>query len=231
MTGHARPTTVEILGPPGSGKSALLEALQTSRSDIIPVSIYWRKPENLSTGMRSALSIAPIVSERASRRSFSVKHLVWMIRLEAALPIFRRKMVSSNAIAIFDQGPVYTMARLQDLGFRAAEGSRLRSWWERKLDEWARILDLLIVLDAPNEVLIERINKRSKAHVAKDQSKESAGRLVMDERSRYGDLADVLVQSRAVRVLHFDTSGRSIDEIKQAAIGALHDTQIMEKEI
>jgi deoxyadenosine/deoxycytidine kinase len=222
--------TVEIIGPPGSGKSALTDALRDSRRDIVPVSIYWRKPENLSLGARSALSVAPILFDHASGQAFSTKHLVWMIRLESALPIFQRKEVTRSSIVVFDQGPVFTMVRLYEMALLAAEGSRFRSWWNLKLDDWARTLDLLLLLDAPNEVLIERIKKRSKSHVAKNQSDEGAGKMLTDERARYEAVTGALRQRGSATLLPFDTSARSVDEISSEVIGSLRSTNLSKED-
>jgi broad-specificity NMP kinase len=228
QSAQSRPTTVEILGPPGSGKTAVYEALQDSGSDIVPVSIYWRKPENLSVGVRSAFSIAPILFDRASNSTLSVNHVVWMIRLQAALPIFHRQLVTPPSIVTFDQGPVFTMVRLQPMALLAADGSRLRRWWELKLDDWARTLDLLVLLDAPNEVLTERIRKRSKSHVAKTQSDERVGELLMNERTGYEAVAEALNQRRVMQVLRLDTSARSVDEITSEVVTALRAAQSFE---
>jgi thymidylate kinase len=151
-----------------------------------------------------------------------------MIRLQAALPIFYRKLVPPPSVVAFDQGPVYTMVRLQDAAFVAAEDSRLRRWWELKLDEWSRTLDLLVLLDAPNEILIERIRRRSKSHVAKTQSDEGAGELLMNERARYETVAKALGDRRVMQLLRFDTSLRSVDEITSKTMTAVRATRSVE---
>jgi broad-specificity NMP kinase len=218
--GDIAPVTVEILGPPGSGKSTLVDALQASSLEIVPVSIYWRRLENLSVGVRSAVALIPIILSRLSGQALSAKHVVWMIRLEAADAIFQRKGLTRPSIALFDQGPVFTMVRLQKLALRAAEGSRLRRWWEIKLDEWAQALDLVIFLDAPNEVLIERIRRRTKSHVAKTQSYEETGALLIDERTRYVALTEALATRGSVSVLRLDTSA-SVDQVASEATACL----------
>lgn len=228
---RVRPMALEIMGPPGSGKSALMEALQASGPHIVPVSIYWRRPENLFAGVRSALSIAPVVFDRESRKTLTVKHVVWMIRLEAALPILDRRRVTPPAVIAFDQGPVYTMVRLHEVALGAAEGSRLRLWWERKLDEWAGIFQLLVLLDAPNEVLIDRIRKRSKAHVVKDQSDHSAAELLVNERSTLARLADLLRQRRVIPVLRLDTATRVVDELSRATVEAIWTFKSVDKRV
>jgi hypothetical protein len=228
---QVRSMALEIIGPPGSGKSALMEALQAAEPDIVPVSIYWRKPENVSAGVRSALSIAAILFERGPHRVLSVQQVVWMIRLEAALPILHRKNVTPPAIVAFDQGPLYTMVRLEDVASGAPEGSRLRLWWERKLNEWAKVLDLLVFLDAPNEVLIDRIRKRSKAHVAKDQPEQNAAELIGNERAAYMRLADSLRQRGEMSVLRLDTSSKVVDDLSHATLEAISNVKSIDKRV
>jgi hypothetical protein len=225
---QSRPRTLEILGPPGSGKTALIDSLQNSERDIVPVSIYWRKPENLSVGVRSAFAIAPIILDRISTPAVTMQQVGWMIRLHAALPIFYRKLVWPPSIVAFDQGPVYTMARLSQTALLGAEGSRLRRWWDFKLDEWSKTLDLLILLDAPNEILIERIRRRSKSHVAKARSDDGAAELLTNERAHYETVVGALGERRVIQTLRFDTSVRSVDEITTKTLTAIHATRSLE---
>jgi hypothetical protein len=217
---EGRAITVEVLGPPGAGKSSLVTSLCKYSGGVRPVSVYCR-PSNLLPWIRSGIALAPLLLRRAwEKRSFE-KSLVWMIRLEASRSILRRNGVRKAVMLIFDQGPAYTLTRLHDAATDAEPTSRFRRWWDNKLEVWADTVDLLIMLDSPDEVLINRIHGRAKRHALKADFKDQAYEILMKERTRYDAIVAELQIRAGIRVLHYDTSRHSIDAIAAQTMTAL----------
>ena len=69
---------------------------------------------------------------------------------------------------LLDEGPVYTLSWLQVIGHARFRGSPPVAVWRRTLERWARSLDAIVILDAPDSVLSDRIRKRQKPHLVKD---------------------------------------------------------------
>jgi len=134
---------------------------------------------------------------------------------------------------IFDQGPLYTLARLTDStqpmdSTRLTEsGARTESgigrseafarWRRAAVDRWASALGVAVLLDAPDDVLVQRIHARVKPHAAKELPADAATRAVASSRA---SLEAVLVElasrggaGSGPRVLRFDSSHRTIGEI------------------
>jgi thymidylate kinase len=215
-----RPITVEVLGPPGAGKSSLVASLCTYSDGVRPVSVSCR-PSSLLPWIWSGVALAPLLLGRGWDNRSLQRDLVWMIRLQAARPILRRKMLSRGSMLIFDQGPVYTMMRLQEAVTNIERTSLYRRWWDGKLHVWADTLDLLIMLDGPDEVLMKRIRGRAKFHVLKEEFEGRAHQILMKERTLYGAVVAKLLTRSGMRVMHFDTSQRSIDAIAAQTMASL----------
>ncbi len=93
------------------------------------------------------------------------------------------------------------------------------SWWHQSLTAWAALLDLVILLDAPEEVLVQRVFSRTKAHFAKDKSAAEAKALLALHRKLYRQVVKQLTDSNKTRLLHFDTSLSSVSQLL-VAVGA-----------
>ena len=100
-----RSIALELVGPAGSGKSSVLWEV-ASRKDA-PRVIDSLKGSFRATAA-TALGIVPVLT-RLAIRSHRTRSLRWAIRLRAASALLEEEAV------LFDQGPVYTLARLHEV--------------------------------------------------------------------------------------------------------------------
>lgn len=218
-----RPVALEVVGPPGSGKTTLVGALPRSASaaggaPATPVSVYCNR-RNAPAWLGASPAAAPLVARQLGR--MSAQELRWVMRLEASPRILRRQWAAGRAVLVLDQGPVFTMVRIMESAAAAPWRHPFEGWWERTLRRWAGTLDLLVLLDAPDDVLLPRINGRAKVHGLK-HAPEAAGRLALAaERARYDAVAELLRARGPVRVVRFDSSGASPDELSARTLEAL----------
>ena len=214
-----RRLAAEVVGPPGSGKTSLLESL-TGSGGVGPVAEY-RRIENIPAYVVSVLSLARVLLPTSLVARPSLWELNKMIRLEASTRVLRRSAdASGERVVVFAQGPVYTLTRLRDLAERSSGSPAFRRWWAAKLTQWASELELAIVLDAPDAVLMRRILDRPKEHRAKGASEASARSILWSERARYDAvLADL--SRRGLPILGIDTERSSVAEATSAVLDAL----------
>jgi shikimate kinase len=176
----------EIVGPPGVGKSTVIEAL--TRHDV-------RTVDSLKAGAALIPSMLGVIAhsfrDRAARPR-TLQEFRWMTRLTAAPSLVRGSRI------LFDQGPVYTIARLTGAAMRS-------SWLDEQTKRWSELLDLIVLLDAPDDVLIERIEGRAKTHalkgVADAQTRASLAKwraLYASVVSAMGDVALMRIDSATV---------------------------------
>ena len=81
------------------------------------------------------------------------------------------------------------------------------------VQEWGRILDLVIWIDAPNEILLDRIRTRAKEHRMKNRPSAEVVDFLENYRAAYGAILSGLQSNGKTRVLRIDSG-----ETKPAAI-------------
>lgn len=108
---------------------------------------------------------------------------------------------------VFDQGPLFLLKQLSaDAGPHDAIERRRR----RLASVWGRTLDLALVLDAPDDVLLERIRCRDKGHQLRDEPDGPARVALASERRHIERLLGELGGEGAVRIQRVDTSASTV---------------------
>ena len=151
---------VELVGPAGSGKSLLAERLR-ARGDVVRASV-WNLPRGLI--FESALRSLPVLLRMCyETRALPRAELEQVVRLNA-LRLFVRRRVGRARLVVLDEGPVFALSWLRVFGHPRIQNGRLDPWWRRTLADWAGVLDRVVMLDAPEPVLVSRIRGRQKPH-------------------------------------------------------------------
>ena len=86
------------------------------------------------------------------------------------------------------------------------------------LEYWAQNLDLVISLDAPDDELVRRVQRRSKHHVIKQKTPQQALDFVNDFRTRFRGILSFLQNEASPIVLHFDTSFVSVEDVVERVV-------------
>jgi hypothetical protein len=214
-----KPRLVELVGPAGAGKSTVFQAL-LARDETIEGRPSLRKTEHAAVLASDVLAVlGTLVRYRAFLSAIKPEQVRMMAYLQALPRILGRADSGDGRIIVFDQGPVYFLTRpsLMD--------ERLSTWRERVLDTWASLLNVVVRLEAPNALLVERINSRSKWHALKGSPDQTALDVLTNSRAVY-DRAISEFQGRrgGPTILRFDTSSQSADEIADAVLAALDDS-------
>ncbi len=216
---------IELAGPAGSGKSTVAKAL--SKSDVnIEVLAYpnVRHIRNLPFLLCNALWLVPVfVAFHARRydRPLTRRQQAIMVILRGWHRQLRKREDSCGAVILLDQGPVYMLSDLLRFGPR-----KLRQvapdWWDTTCREWANILDLVICLDAPDAVLLERVRGREKDHGFKrDTDMQAIGFLERCRQTQDATLASMHAACSKPMVARFDTSQASLNDILDGALSLI----------
>ena len=204
------PCAVELIGPPGVGKSTVAAAIADARPDIEVVGSL--RPDRFRTAFTGAWRAGgSLTSLRRAAPRPKVARL--LVRAETAATV-----VAANRrrapLVVFDQGPVYTLARLDVAGVDWS--GRVGRWRAGLLDGIADSLDATVWLTCPAEVALARIKERAKSHAAREQGLE----LVGSYQRAYDWLRSELA-SRGLAEVEVDTDRRSIDEAVESVVSAL----------
>jgi cytidylate kinase len=215
------PIVAEVFGLPGTGKSTLASRLCATVEGILPVSIYLTSPGNMRLAAPRLASIWRLLLGPDFRSRRAVREILWMLRLEIFEAVLDREATPGASVLLLEPGPVYTMARLVNAKPSEERSPRLDSWWSGRVRAVRARLDLLIVLDAPDEVALERIRGRAKPHYMRDIPLEEARRHISRERRIYDEIRADLA-SQGIPMLRFDTSRQSLELIAEQTLTVLH---------
>jgi hypothetical protein len=206
--------TVEIVGPPGAGKSTLLAALAARRPDLRVIG-RWRRAEFLPDFLLGSVAILPIGAARClALRPLGRRDLERLVRLRAARRIAARWR-RQGEVVVMDQGPVYTLATLRLGACAPAAGGRLAACWDRTARDWAGLIDRIIVLDADDAILIERICGREKPHALKSIAGADRRGWLAVLRGALERTVDRIAAGGRVEVVRFDTGQADLDGIAE----------------
>jgi hypothetical protein len=113
---------------------------------------------------------------------------------------------AGTEILVFDEGPVFVLAWLRGFGHEALRQPPSAEWWETALREWATAMDAVVVLDAPDQLLADRIRARPHPHEVKEFPDPEIARWmarfrealewVLSEMGKYGGPAVIRLSSR-----------------------------------
>jgi shikimate kinase len=208
-----RPLLVELVGPPGAGKSTVFQGL-LSRHDRIEPRPPAKSRRHAVPLAWNLLAAAIMLIRHRMPRPLTGVHVRELAYVRALPRILEDR--PHDRVVVFDQGPIFLLTRPEFFAKR-----RTRAWG-RMLRTWDGLLDLVVWLDAPDAVLIERINTRSKVHRVKGTTVQSAQTFIATSRASYEEAIGGLgARGPGPLILRIDTSRQSVDEIVDDVLGAL----------
>ncbi len=211
---------VELVGPAGVGKSAVADALR-DHDGTLRVSI-WGLP--LSSLLWSAAALLPtFVALSVAARAVRWPELKQMIRLSALGRVLPRA-AQGRSLVVLDEGPVFALAWLQVFGAeRLLRSAAYEHWVHRTLAAWAHVIDAVVVVDAPDPVLSQRIRTRVKPHMVKDRSDEEITAFVARFRAAFASVISAVTGLNGTKHLtvraDLETPHQLAARVRQAALG------------
>lgn len=200
---------IEVAGPAGSGKTTLRRLLCREEDDLVEAAIPtsfqslrqlpWVTPSLLATYLRPG----------TADRRFTWDEIRSMLYVQAWL----RSLRSAGGDQLFDQGPVFRLAVLQEFGPKMTRQNSFDRWRRRVLTAWSRALDVVIWLDAPNAELMHRIRGRDKPHRCKSLGNAEAHAMLDRYRDAHEDVLAVIERQGHSRILRFDSEQQTPRDI------------------
>jgi len=190
--------------------------------DPITVRSRYRSWDAVPAYARSAIRLTPAMV--STTRGSSWRDRRRLLRLASSeLLVDRSAREPGVTTLVFDQGPVFLLRQL------AGAGAPIASLRATYVARWASLLDLVLVLDAPDEVLLRRTRARQKDHRLRNVPLDDALRgLAAERRSQLAALEE-LGEAGEVPVLQIDTSSLTIGETVRAVERCLDRTRSHER--
>jgi broad-specificity NMP kinase len=95
------------------------------------------------------------------------------------------------------------------------------AWWHIVFEEWTRLVDLVVVLDAPDELLARRIRCRPEDHEVKQLSDAQIARWMARFRQSLDWVLEGLSLEGGVAVLRLDTSTETPEQLAERTLAAV----------
>lgn len=208
-----KPLIVEFLGPAGAGKTTLLRALKQSKSNI-QEGVTAKEIDCIPYLISNTLLFFPkFISEYQHTRWFTWKETRSMIYTQVWHKILEAEKDNNNLAIVFDHGPLFRLARLLTSGPEMTKSQTYQQWSQQILTQWLNTLDIVVWLDAPNTVLLERVHNRDSWHQIKEKNLQQGDEFLTHYKMVYEQIFAQIKASNNVKLLQFDTSHKSLAQI------------------
>jgi hypothetical protein len=208
----------ELIGPSGCGKTSLARALRGGDARIAALPCPGRL-EQLPQHLRNAPLWLPALL-RGGERPFTWSQARAMSYLGTWLGSVRR-LADEERVVLMDQGPVFRLAFLSEFGAPAlTRRPAFRRWWEAACARWAERIDLVLWLDAPDALLLERVRRRSVPHPIQGLSDAEARAFLALYRRGFEEVVGRLQRAGGASVLRLG-GGEALEVLAARAREAL----------
>lgn len=211
---------VELAGLAGAGKTTVLQALCQRNPQICP-GISLSKVSQLSLRIENSLFWFPtFIQEYRHSRWFKADEIRSMVYLKAWYQ-FLEKQAGDHPALIFDHGPLFRLAFLQEFGPEITKSEKFDRWWNEMFDRWTATLDLVIWLEAPDAVLLQRIQTRTQKHLIQGKAELEGYEFLSRYHRSFKQILTQLTRHKHLKVLRFNTQENTPDQIVDCLLTAL----------
>jgi len=200
---------IELIGPAGAGKSAVAERLLDETCNV-QTSLSWKKYR-----MKCVVRLLPkLVSLLCQKVPF--RYLRYLVNLETNLTVLQNhksRWILPCCNLVLDEGPVFRWASLKQSAANSGMAGIFEnnSWLQNLEARIGEVLDTVVWLDAPDEVLRARINQKVRNHRMKDKPEEIVDLFLNDYRRLFTEIVGDGTGKIAVK--RFDTEQVSIEDV------------------
>lgn len=164
-----RPLLIEVMGPAAVGKTSLVRTLR-SKDDRIRAGLDVPRTRWFPLLAGKVATLLPVWVLRYRRdRWFTWNELKSIAFLDAWYRASQRQTFPDALATVIDHGPVYRLARLREFGPSIVRSEPFQRWWRASLDGWLNALDIVVWLDAPDVILLRRVEERGHWFLSEDR--------------------------------------------------------------
>lgn len=225
--GIHRPVILELVGPAGAGKTTirktLLEKYPQAQLQVHP---FFREPRTAPFFIANTLKLMPLlvrVGLSTAGRQISLQEIALMVIMHGWSPLLKKRAAQHNGFTILDQGPVYLLAHLDQLGPPRLHTPAAAAWLDRGYSVWANTVNTVVYLDTSDETLIERINTRGKGHGVRGKPADEARRFLIRSRESLNQaICGLQERNKNLRIYRFNTSEKTAEEISDEVVNIVN---------
>lgn len=229
-TDRPGPFVVELVGPAGAGKTALLRAL--GADPRVRAGVHIDRIRLFPVLLLHAARFLPLAIGLLTRgREHAWRGLLHFVRLRA-LPrtIARAAAAGDIDVILLDEGPVFSLGRLSVFQEADRRGGLPARAWHAELARWASLLDAVIWIDAPDVVLAERIRTRTKQHQIKGGTDAEMAGFLARYRQAYREIRERLTGGGRIKMVQLDTSGLAVEAAAERVLAELRRLNLLRRD-
>ncbi len=217
---------VELVGIAGAGKTTLFTELQKSNCPDLLCGYHpmvW-KLSSYPFYIKNVIQLLPLFIRLSLSRErlLTRREIAFLAILNGWGEYLARMIKDKNRTFIVDQGAIFIVSYFQIWGPRSLFGQNMQEWWDTVYKKWSKVLNLIILLDANDELLVSRINTRPQEHLMKGMPDQISTDWLDNYRSVYVEILDKLFSfNPEILVVRIDTGEHSADEITERIVPEL----------
>jgi len=214
-----RPRIIELVGPPGSGKTTVTEILKTKNKNVsVEIFPFINNRKDLPFFALNLMRLTPDIFHfflNAKGKRFPAKRDIALMTILTGWNLTLKKITSSNdQMVILEEGAICLLAKLNGFGSDVLRETCAAGWWHKTNRKWAHTLDMVIVLDTPNDVLLKRIRSRELQYEIKNMPNEEAHQyLAQIQEAETHAISNLKDEEDGPAVFHLSTLDKSPDQI------------------
>ena len=212
---------VELVGPAAAGKSSLIRALtQSNERFTVGVAPRRRRIGDVLHFVSNALSLLPMfLGQYRKDRWFTWEEIKDLVFLKGWHHAFRRQ-AANGSITLVENSPIFKLTRLHAFGPENMRGQSFDRWWASMLKQWGNTVGMVIWLDAPDEILIERVHARGRWHRIMGMSGKEANEFLARYRQSYERIIPAFTANCGARLIRLDTHRESLGQMRDKVLAA-----------
>ena len=209
---------IELIGPPGSGKTTLTKIFQQRNTDLeITIFPYFREVSQIPFFAKSLISFSPTLLhffKNDRGQTLTWRDIALMTILNNWNDVLVERSLRSGKTIILEEGAICLLAKLSAFGSEVLKNEVSAGWWKEVYQKWAQTIALVIQLDTPISTLLKRIRSREAQYEIGTMSNEQATEyLTRIQESQENVLSHLVAESNSPRLYRCSTVERSPEQI------------------